>query len=106
MKHLLFLACLVGVAALQTSQAALLPKAQAVCTTSPAIGTPGNARSGNATLTDLATPRPDAASFSAAPITPELNSQRSLAEPTLLASNCITFPICADGKCQFFTYCW
>lgn len=106
MKHLLFLACLVGIAALQTSQAALLPKAQAVCTTSLAIGTPGNARSGNATLKDLATPRPDAASFSAAPITPELNSQRPLAEPTLLASNCITYFICGNGRCQSYTICW
>jgi hypothetical protein len=100
MKHMLLTMCLVSVAAVQSSMAAVLHKPQA-----PAQNSTTTLSS--TSLSDFDTRQEAKDGFSAAPIMPpELSSYRSVAEPTLLASNCMTFAITAGGYTRFFTICW
>jgi hypothetical protein len=99
MKHWLLTLGLICFTALQSSMATVVLKPQApVAVANPSTCSPA--------LVSIA-PESAATTFSAAPITlPELNARRPLAEPTLLASNCITYSICADGICRSYTICW
>jgi hypothetical protein len=100
MKHALLTMCLVSVAAVQSSMAAVVLKPQVPThSSSTTISSPS--------LADFHVAQEANAGFSAAPIMPpDLTSYRSVAEPTLLASNCLTFAITAGGYTRFFTICW
>jgi hypothetical protein len=101
MKPVLFTICLVLASAVQTSVAAV--------PTSPAIPMAGPSTAVSCpVLADLQGPQQAQAGFTATPVItpPAPRAHGAAAEPALLASNCLTYVICAGGNCQSYRVCW
>jgi hypothetical protein len=99
MKPVLFTICLLLANAVQTSVAAVQDK-PVVPIASAATSCPG--------LAKLQGPQQAQAGFTTAPVItpPAPRAHGAAAEPALLASNCLTYVICAGGKCRSYTVCW